>query len=545
MIIGENALKSIKKIICLIMAFVLTFASSTSLLACNKEKTYTVTFFAGAQDVYYYDADGNKQLVPETGIVQTNLSSAKDIQVPVFFRSEYNFIGWDDSVWELNGDKVFNALWDKYNFTITYNGNGGLYNGADQVVLSDIAKGEDAFNRAPQFEREGYELYWDKTLQEFVAITSNCTINALWTAKTYTLTFVDENGWPFANNTQSVIYDQKVEGIEVTAPEKAGYKFKCWISDEDGLPLDDGAFWNIAKDTKFHASYVVEEENGQKNYTITYDLNGGLRGTKAYTFKETDTAGDLLSTPTRPGYDFVGWQINGGAIKTIDQITIDDFKINGQLADVHLKAEWVGKRQTLTLDAKDGVINSDKNSIIVTYGQPIEQLPDATKVGYVFDGWLYNGKFIKNGTISRFDYDATLEAKFLHVYKVKFTLETKAKVTLPDKTVITQNVPCTLISWGDLPRANTQQNILDVEIRVIEGQSLSTAIQDFDELPVVLPVENNEDLPTSFRYCGWWRWFYDDYNKHVEIRPNTVFTPEKFVGVKGGDVITLAPFCAM
>lgn len=526
------------------MALVLTFASSTALLACNKEKTYTVTFFAGAPNVYYYDEDGNKQLVPETGIVQTNLTSANDIKVPVFFRQEHNFIGWDDLVWELNGDKVFNALWDKYNLTITYNGNEGLYNGEDIVVITDIANGEDAFNRAPQFEREGYELSWDKTLQEFVGITNNCTINAVWTPKDYTLTFLDENEQPFANNTQRVSFDQKIEKINVTAPEKDGYKFISWISKDDKLPLDDGAFWNVASDTNFYARYIPEaEENGQKNYTISYDLNGGLRGAKTYTFKETDTELSLPE-PTRHGYDFEGWQINGGAIKKADQITIDDFKINGQLNDVHLKAEWVGKKQTLTLDGKGGVLSSNSNSVTVTYGQPIE-LPEVTKEGYVFDGWLYNGKLIKNGSISRFDQDATLEAKFLHIYKVKFILETKAIVSLSNGDVAKQNVLCTLISWGDLPRANAQQNILDVEISVIEGQSLSTAIQDFDELPVVLPVDNNENLPTSFSYYGWWRWFYDDYNKFVDIRPNTVFTHEKFKGVQGGGVITLAPFCAV
>ena len=140
------------------------------------------------------------------------------------------------------------------------------------------------------------------------------------------------------------------------------------------------------------------------------------RQKKIYSFDENVQVLPI-SDPVRAGYRFIGWLINDSEnpIKTED-ITLDDVKKDGQLADLSLKAVWGGNTYYVSFDANGGTI-SDNNPLSVVYGQAISGLPTAEKEGYVFDGWVYDGQKITDGDISYFDESVTLTAKYLYTYK--------------------------------------------------------------------------------------------------------------------------------
>ena len=515
------------KIIIVIVALVIAVGVIFIVQGISNKGKFTVTFLANADNVYYYDENGQRKLVPESGIVQEGVSTPEQINTPTFSRAGYNFKGWNSSIYDLDSDKTFKALWEKYNIVVTYNGNGGMIDGKTVVQKSDITDGYDAFEKAPQFVREGYELSWDKTEEEFAQITDSCTVNAVWIPKTYNLTFKDINGNDFANNTMQATFDTLLGEIEVVAPAVDGMKFSHW-EDENGLPIDKGITWTMQSDLIVKPCYTDAD-----NFVIFYDLNGGERQSKVYSFDESYQILPV-SNPERKGYEFLGWSVNGSEdLKKSGEISIDDAKINGKIADVSLKAIWGGNTYYVNFDAQGGTI-SDGKALAVVYGQPISGLPTVTKDGYVFVGWMYQGQTVKDGDISYFSENVTLTAKFLYTYKIKFSLTTK---------VYGKHVERTLVSWGNLPHESGQK-IEDIVIDILEGQSLKDVIENFSELPVVNTDPDNNSIANGYKYLGYWKWYPTaTSNTSIKIYPDTVFNSQTFKGVLGGGVITIVPAC--
>ena len=101
--------------------------------------------------------------------------------------------------------------------------------------------------------------------------------------------------------------------VKLPIPEKTGYTFTGWKSDVEG----DNTLYN--KETPFtmpsHA--VTMTAQWQINtYTVTYNGNGGTIG--IYTGRDDVTYNASYKiknvsgiTPTRFGYQFCGWKING------------------------------------------------------------------------------------------------------------------------------------------------------------------------------------------------------------------------------------------
>ena len=516
-----------KIVITSILATLLAIGSLFVVQGCAPKSDFTVKFLANAENVYYYDELGQRKPVPEGGIVQENVKDAGHLKVPTFSRPGYNFMGWNSPIHELNSDKEFKALWEKYTFTITYNGNGGTFNDQKVVKKDNITDGYDALEQAPIFVKDGYKLSWDKTEEEFAQITSSCTVNAVWTPIKYNLIFKDQNGNDFANNVMQVTFNSQIDNIDVVAPTVEGKRFSHW-EDENGVPIDKGIVWDLQTDLILKPCYVDADD-----FIITYDLNGGERQKKIYSFDENVQVLPI-SDPVRAGYRFIGWLINDSEnpIKTED-ITLDDVKKDGQLADLSLKAVWGGNTYYVSFDANGGTI-SDNNPLSVVYGQAISGLPTAEKEGYVFDGWVYDGQEIKDGDISYFDESVTLTAKYLYTYKLKFSLTTR---------VYGKDVERKLIGWGDVPHEEGQ-NIEDIVINLVEGQSLKDAIEDFNELPVVNTDSFDANAINGYKYLGYWKWYTSSTSStSVKVYPDTIFNPQVFKNVIAGGTITIIPAC--
>ena len=138
---------------------------------------------------------------------------------------------------------------------------------------------------------------------------------------------------------------------------------------------------------------------------VTLDLDGGvIEGGVSHTVSIGENL--ILNTPTKYGFDFVGWS-HDGKIVSLAPFTIEKYSVT-------LKAEWSVKPCTVTLDLCGGVLDSGASqTYVVNVGETV-QIPTPSKVGYDFGGWLYNSGAISFApfTIEQV-YDMTIKAKWV------------------------------------------------------------------------------------------------------------------------------------
>ncbi|MCH5164129.1 MAG: InlB B-repeat-containing protein, partial [Clostridiales bacterium] len=166
----------------------------------------------------------------------------------------------------------------------------------------DKAAFVDWYTSSEYAEEHGEEGVWD------YVVTADTILYAGWAA-IYTVTFHAGEGL-FEDGTDTY----EIETIEDTVcdidelPElvKLGYDFEWWYLDED-LTEEWDADEPITADIDLYACYIAAE------YDITFDANKGtfpsvveiLTINKLY--GETISKADLITPPTKFGYDFLDW----------------------------------------------------------------------------------------------------------------------------------------------------------------------------------------------------------------------------------------------
>lgn len=191
------------------------------------------------------------------------------------------------------GDVTVIATYALKEYTVTYKVNG------ETLDTLTVKYGEDA--SAPAVPaKEGYTGAWD---QDGKAITADTVINAVYTVKTYTVTY-KVNGEVVATLTVE-------HGKDATAPRlpaKEGYTAK-WSKDGKA----------ITADTVIEAVYTV------KTYTVTYTADGETVATVTVEHGKDATAPKL---PAKEGYT-AAWDHNGKAITADTEIKAVYKKILG------------------------------------------------------------------------------------------------------------------------------------------------------------------------------------------------------------------------
>lgn len=188
-------------------------------------------------------------------------------------------------------------------------------------------------------------------------------------------------------------------------------------------------------------SSPAKPDPGPTTSTVTFDANGGVCGTASKTVTSGQTYGNL-PTPTRDGYDFIGWydaKSGGSLITSYTNVT--------KTYNHTLYAHWELKNYTVYLEACGGVCAT--SSIRVKLNQSYGALPTPTLAGYAFTGWFtvpaLGGTQITSSTKNTKAYDHTLYAHYKAV-PVKVTFDANGgKVAISNKTV-TSSQP-----YGELP----------------------------------------------------------------------------------------------
>ncbi len=152
------------------------------------------------------------------------------------------------------------------------------------------------------------------------------SLTSKWHVNVYTITFASNGGSAVAEQTAQY-------GTSLTKPEdpvRVGYTFVGWYTDADCTEKYDFSA-PVTGDLTLYAKWTAN------TYTVTFDAGEGTvtPNEKQVTFDQP--YGDL-PTPTRAGYDFVGWYLNETLITADDTVTVAN--------DHTLTAAWNARGDT-------------------------------------------------------------------------------------------------------------------------------------------------------------------------------------------------------
>ena len=322
---------------------------------------------AGSSQVYFYTVE-------------------QTVTLPTPTRTGYTFLGWTGEGITTpqpnvtipkgsTGDKTYIENWKLTEYNITMDLNGG--SGQEKVAYTMT----DEDFELPTPTRNGYEFVgWTgegiTTPQTQVIIptgsTGNRTYTANWKVIEYTIT-LDTNGGPAVSPIKYTVEDS------FTLPYllRTGYEFAGWTLDGSGmLPFTPLIIYpGTTGDLHYKAEWRLAE------YTITMDLDGGS-GQEKVVYTITDEEFEL-PTPTRNGYEFVGWT---GERITTPQTSVKIPK--GSTGNKAYTANWKVIRYTITLDTNGGPAMA---SIRYTVEDSVTLRIPPDRPGYEFSGWVLDG----------------------------------------------------------------------------------------------------------------------------------------------------------
>ena len=345
------------------------------------DRTYTANWQVIEYTITLLDMDG----VGTSEALVYTVEQAVTLPTPT--REGYAFLGWtvnSDMAPQLTvvlpqgsiGNRTYTANWELTGYTITMDLNGGS---GETALLYTVIDDDFAL---PTPTRNGYEFVgWRgegiTTPQTSVKIpkgsTGNKAYTANWKVIEYTIT-LDTNGGPVVSPIKYTVEDS----FTLPYPLRPGYEFAGWTLDGSGmLPSTPLIIYpGTTGDLHYKAEWRLAE------YTITMDLSGGSGQEKmVYTITDEDFE---LPTPTRNGYEFVGW--------TGERITTPQTSVKiprGSTGNKAYTANWQVIKYTIITLLEGG--NAGSSGAYVYTVEETFTLPTPTRTGYTFWGWTGEG----------------------------------------------------------------------------------------------------------------------------------------------------------
>jgi uncharacterized repeat protein (TIGR02543 family) len=301
----------------------------------NSKKTFTVTFEAnGGSSV-------DRQTVVEGDTVKKPAPPTKAGHTFVGWYADANFATlWNFATGTVSRDTTLYAKWvenSKKTYTVTFDANGGSSVDRQTVVEGDTVKKPDAPTKAGYTFAGWYADAACTILWDFAAdtVTANITLYAKWELSAYTVSFYTDGG--------SSVPSQRILHGEIVAkpenPVKPGYIFAGWYQDAAFATPWNFPTGRIFCDTTIYARWF---EESAITHTVTFEVNGGSNIDPQLVADSGRVAQPV--TPTRTGYDFIGWCTNAALT-----LPTWNFAYDLVTCDTTLHAKWVAK--VLQLDS--------------------------------------------------------------------------------------------------------------------------------------------------------------------------------------------------
>lgn len=211
--------------------------------------------------------------------------------------------------------------------------------------------------------------------------------------------------------TEVPVNETKVLPTDLTNGNKIfnWYKHSKTTTDENHKPVylfENGPWLEIPKDTAKIGETVTLFAVWTDKYKVNYNLNGGqILGETIkddiYVVKDIDISSDyeLIDKPIKPGFVLEGWYEDKECTKKITSIPKNSMK--QVYKDVYAKWEKSNTRIKYVLDGgslENVTLDSDGNYVFdLDLSKPYTMIQNATKKGFLFDGW-YNQDFTEKIT---------------------------------------------------------------------------------------------------------------------------------------------------
>lgn len=236
------------------------------------------------------------------------------------------------------------AIWIPNVYTITYNGNGGIWNGTN-TWSENVNFGSSYVTEPNFFTRSGYTFIgWNEkpdgsgtSWTDWIgkpwtwATTENVTLYAQWKKSTFTNTIGHwaggfKNGE--GNNGNKDCF--KIDNTSFTAVYQSSYIMNTnkattipngfYLSDSFGTPYISGSWQSYPmgtsvtqKDGAMHFEYYYIPNT----YKISYNLNGGTNNSSNPSTYNV-LYGVVLKNPTKIGYTFQGWEADQFNVENVN-----------------------------------------------------------------------------------------------------------------------------------------------------------------------------------------------------------------------------------
>ena len=311
-----------------------------------------------------FDTDGGNS------ISSLKIKKGEKIEKPKEPTKEgYKFIGWylDDEEYdfesEVNENLMLTAKWKKEltKYVVTFDTDGG-----SAITKKMVEEGKSVV-RPNNPTKSGYSFKeWQldrKTYNFNTKVTKDIILKAIWEKLVFYKVVFDSDGGTKVNDLE---VGRNKTVAKPNDPTKSGYKFVGWYLGNNEYNFNTKVTGNITLKAKW-----------EKYYSVSFDLNGGTGNFNTVNV----VAGSKLekpNDPTRTGYTFTGWTLNGSSYdfnKTVN-------------SDIKLTANWKINSYTVKFDT-DGATNI--NDQIIKYKEKVIKPNDPTKIGYTFTGWTLNG----------------------------------------------------------------------------------------------------------------------------------------------------------
>ena len=350
-----------------------------------------------------------------------------------------------------DGSTVVNVYYDRY----AYNTNWVCYDGKLICTYTTY----EAKVYAPDVAREGYDFvgwYADEALTQEVdfgsknaptAPAKTVSYYAKWEGLDNTVSF-DSNG---GSAVESKIGKTGEHLTEPAAPTKTGYAFAGWYSDQNCTKK-----WDFDSDTVPGAMTLYAGWTPAQ-YTVTFDANEGTVETASKPVTYTEVYGEL-PTPTRQGYDFLGWftaQTDGAQVREDDRVTIT--------AGQTLYAHWTAGAVNYTVKHYQQNIEDNKYTEVEADRQTLSGITNAstaaaakTYTGFTAQAVTQQTIKADGSTVVKIYYDRLTYTvtwmngtETLRTDTVKYGAKSAYTGTMPTKTETGHT--CTFTGWNAEP----------------------------------------------------------------------------------------------
>lgn len=282
-------------------------------------------------------------------------------------------------------------------YTHTFNANGG-----GTVSPATITKAYNTdLGTLPTVSRTGYTFVgWFDTsaasggtqATTTTKVTGTKTWYARWSINSYTFTFDKNGGNTPSSTTITKEYNTAVGTLPTCTRNEdnaATYTFVGWFD----IPNSSGGT-QLTTTTKVisNKTWYARWNPTYKNYTVTWDGQGGTPSESSRTLQYNSTLG-TLPTAIKTGYTFKGWGTTTAA--NVPNV----YTTTKVIKDVTYYAIWDVNSYTWTFDANGGTGDTTKT---LNYNSRLTVLPTANRDStvandYLFDGW-YDTKASTGGT---------------------------------------------------------------------------------------------------------------------------------------------------